>query len=117
MSPPTLTHTPTPFGAHTPVSAGSRLPVPAVTARSALPSGSFLGDRRAGSRLVLIVDGSVHFRDQPDYPIPASRLQTAAQILGCVSHLMTKPWITPETARAFIEVVCQHRGIRIVETA
>jgi hypothetical protein len=72
---------------------------------------------RAGSRLVQIVNGAVAFRDQPHYLIPLSRLKTPLQLLGCLSHLMTKPWITPEAARAFIDVVCRHHGIRLVETA
>jgi len=81
---------------------------------------SFPSSRRAsyvGSRPVRIANGSIEFRDQPDYLVPLARLQTPLQILGCVSHLMTKPWITPEATRAFIELVCHHRDIRMIETA
>lgn len=85
---------------------------PAVTS---FPSSS--GAFSFSSRRVRIVNDSLEFRDQPDYLVPLARLQTPLQILGCVSHLMTKPWITPEATRAFIAVVCDHRGIRMIETA
>lgn len=90
--------------------------LPAAHSPDVARSAPGFGAPRASS-LVRIANSSVEFRDRPDYLIPVARLQTPLQILGCVSHLMTKPWITPEATRAFIEAVCRHRGIRIVETA
>ncbi len=65
--------------------------------------------------LVNVVDGTVHIvtsRGMLDYEFEADRCKTAVDIIRWLRHLSAKTWFTSRHAVAFIDEMCELRGIK-----
>ena len=67
--------------------------------------------------LVYIKDNVVSLRDPTGrfYDVELVRAKTIPRLFDWVNHLLTKPWITTEHLREFIEFVSYHNDLDIYE--
>lgn len=64
------------------------------------------------------VDGDfVVLQASYDYAIPLDQCGTSERILGWVSHLCQKTWVTPDVIQRFIDIAAGENGVKIYSDA